>query len=344
MVSQFKVGNHKTGFDRIDDMIPSSYFCSKRLPLSVMADSNVVSPDRWNILSNLASDHKNCHPSILDITHKIELIDPETLRYGVTPDVASKILELRIDSNSIENGCGWPHFLDVISILFINLRNLYISSSMNELEDDIILWERNRMLRLYILYRLPDLVVITDEYVTEGERNLARPSCVNGVKVRKNDWCTKSMLPIKVEEEENEDFSKEENGMEVMLSQDEGKESIKIVNQLFYDEILHDNVKATTDHDPNQSSKNYSKHINLRKAKIPFRKYNIAFKNDIHSNFIQSSEVFRRPPKYPHLATLAKKFPCEKKNMKLPIKKKKKFSVSSCMIDRLDLSSSSSED
>merc|ERR1711935_13196 len=117
-------------------------------------------------------------PSILDLTHLQQLQTPEMLRFGITPNISLQILELRIHSHIIENGCGWPHFLDTVSTLLINLKHLqcwypdeYALSKpyCNDYE-----YEQKRMLRLYIIYRLPDLQSINEEYITDIERCLAR--------------------------------------------------------------------------------------------------------------------------------------------------------------------------
>jgi len=53
--------------------------------------------------------------------------------------------------------------------------------------------ESERMQRLYILYRLPDLVSINKKNVTDKERMLARPMTPSGHKVRRQEWLTQAM-------------------------------------------------------------------------------------------------------------------------------------------------------
>ncbi len=53
--------------------------------------------------------------------------------------------------------------------------------------------ESQRMKRLYILYRLPDLISINGQVVTEEERNLARPMSPSGNKVKHQEWLTQAM-------------------------------------------------------------------------------------------------------------------------------------------------------
>ncbi len=53
--------------------------------------------------------------------------------------------------------------------------------------------ESERMRRLYILYRLPDLISINGKLVTEEERSLARPMSPSGHKVNRQEWLTQAM-------------------------------------------------------------------------------------------------------------------------------------------------------
>ena len=59
--------------------------------------------------------------------------------------------------------------------------------------------EQIRMQRLYIIYRLPDLLSINGQLVSDEERQLARPLYPAGTPVRKEQWLTKAMAPLEVD-------------------------------------------------------------------------------------------------------------------------------------------------
>ena len=75
------------------------------------------------------------------------------------------------------------------SPLFHN--NLFPSLTSQNLE--IAKREVNRMKRLYIIFRLPKLLSIDFEPITEEERQMARPAGPNGCKVKKEQWLTKAL-------------------------------------------------------------------------------------------------------------------------------------------------------
>jgi hypothetical protein len=55
------------------------------------------------------------------------------------------------------------------------------------------------MQRLYIIYRLPDLLSIDEQPVSDEERHLARPQRPSGTPVKKDQWLTKAMAPVDVD-------------------------------------------------------------------------------------------------------------------------------------------------
>ena len=57
--------------------------------------------------------------------------------------------------------------------------------------------ESERMKRLYILYRMPNLVSINGQIVTEEERKLSKPISPSGKKVKRQEWLTQAMADNK---------------------------------------------------------------------------------------------------------------------------------------------------
>lgn len=238
---------------------------------------------RWKAMSELAGKHRQ-DPTVLDLSSR-PIITPEAIRFGVPPNVASKILSLKCDGSHFMKGLHEPHlpaFLDVIGSYFPNLIHLYLSemkknksdtdnnlgdngvsdnNDKEEGEDNIrqqqqpgptsperredrnegmndkglvssILTpdrksykdksllqrtkraearaeaatkEANRMLRLYILYRLPNLESIDNVIVTEDERKIARPLLPEGYRVKKEEW----LQSMKDWEEQQEELKQE---------------------------------------------------------------------------------------------------------------------------------------
>ena len=128
-------------------------------------------------------------------------------------------------NNTEDDHCckGLPEWLDVVSAKFPNLQHLHLmenetndnkrsSSSSGKVkaaaaavgsgdddgdgddekddDDDKVLTpsKSRRLRRLYVLYRLPDLVSIDGNPVTRQERQLARPQDRNGEKVNRDEW------------------------------------------------------------------------------------------------------------------------------------------------------------
>lgn len=137
--------------------------------------------ERWQHMSQQAGAHQQ-NPTILDLTNRRETT-PSTLKVGVPPRVASRIRELHVDFHS---SYSLPEWLDVVCSLFFTLQHLYTFGTHEEAETLSI--QDLRMRRLYILYRLPDLLSIDGTPVTLVERQLARPSSPNGYKVKREDW------------------------------------------------------------------------------------------------------------------------------------------------------------
>ena len=148
--------------------------------------------DRWKHMSEQAGEHMQ-DGSILDLTSR--RTSPQTLRVGVPPQVASRVVELHLNMQDY----GLPEWLDVVSSLFFQLQHLYTGSV------DTADTEGARMRRLYVLYRLPDLLSIDGKQVTQLERQLARPSSPSGHRVKREDW-------VVMQEDDSNDSQKDENG------------------------------------------------------------------------------------------------------------------------------------
>jgi hypothetical protein len=101
---------------------------------------------------------------------------------GVPPAVAARIKYLSLPAAS--DNYSLPEWMDVVSGMFFKLESLYFVRDNNPRAA----MEALRMRRLYILYRLPDLVSIDGRKVTSVERELARPSSPSGYRVNRGDW------------------------------------------------------------------------------------------------------------------------------------------------------------
>jgi len=136
--------------------------------------------ERWRHMQQQAGSHKQ-DGSVLDLTSR--QTSPSTLKVGVPPQVASRVRELHLELYSAHS---LPEWLDVVCLLFTQLQHLYTLSHYEESED--MPTADARMRRLYIIYRLPDLLSIDGKPVTLVERQLARPSSPNGYRVKREDW------------------------------------------------------------------------------------------------------------------------------------------------------------
>ena len=305
--------SHQSEYHYVDDSdndeISKSFICSslhirKKKPQQPNKHNNakqqqqrIILSNRMNVLSKYASDHnKTIDPSILDLTHRNELENPEMLRYGITPEVASQILELRVHNSTIEEGCGWPYFLDVISTLLLNLKHVqcWYPDEVKPPYNDCVTFEQKRMLRLYILYRLPDLQSINEEYVTEEERRLARPCTPLGVQVNREDWCTGSMIGYmnndvcsitdSTSDTTFHDDIQDEIGVEVIATtndsyEEEDEEIMQMVQNVLVEDMLHLENNDILKDDPS---------IEKECSYVSFR-----------SNVISPSPTYKRPPKHP---------------------------------------------
>ena len=112
----------------------------------------------------------------------------------------------QIWGDSEEEDSRLPQWLDVVARTFPNLQHLYLHMAQfasNEKSDES---ESNaqQLRRLYVLYRLPDLVSIDGVAVTDTERRLARPLSPNGHRVSANDWLKQRLLAQEQEKEQKE--------------------------------------------------------------------------------------------------------------------------------------------
>ena len=190
--------------------------------------------DRWRAMSALAGSHKQS-ARLLDLSNRS--LPPEALKYGVPPKTAGLVTELKYDGNMVGED-DLPSFLDIIVPLFPKLRCISLrdnpccptkgqamrnNDNIDEEADDngndeslpnrmdpklkmrlnaaIEAAEREqvRMQRLYIIYRLPDLVSIDGVTISSAERHLACPLTPVGTPVKKDEWLTKAMAPLRVD-------------------------------------------------------------------------------------------------------------------------------------------------
>jgi hypothetical protein len=78
----------------------------------------------------------------------------------------------------------------------------------------------NRMRRLYILYRLPDLLTIDGTPVTAQERLLARPNHPNGERVKREEWVESSCL-LDLDRADDDDCDEHDHELGEYMDDDE---------------------------------------------------------------------------------------------------------------------------
>eukprot|EP00977_Amphora_coffeiformis_P014325 scaffold3971_cov159-Amphora_coffeaeformis.AAC.4 len=164
---------------------------------------------RWKYMSNLAADHQQ-DGNVLRLRGSIA---PRSLSLGMPLHAADRVKELHLPPQTTqpkkvfqkkvskerntrddddddgshdedEDDTRLPQWLDVVVQLFYNLQHLHLHANTEADESE----NSKRLRRLYILYRLPDLVSIDGVKVTETERRLARPLSPNGHRVSHNNW------------------------------------------------------------------------------------------------------------------------------------------------------------
>ena len=193
-------------------------------------DARLVNPrDRWKAMSELAGSHKQSL-EVLDLSNRS--LPAQALKFGVPRKTAQSVRDLRYDGNLVGDGDDGnndlPAFLDIVVQLFPRLQHLSLRNNpcspgnkrggASPLRDaklptnigpklkskldaaiDAANREQMRMHRLYIIYRLPDLLSINGQPVSEEDRQLARPLYPSGTPVRKEVWLTKAMAPLTVD-------------------------------------------------------------------------------------------------------------------------------------------------
>ncbi|KAL7579461.1 hypothetical protein ACA910_014121 [Epithemia clementina (nom. ined.)] len=168
--------------------------------------------ERWKVLKEQAGSHQQ-DGSVLRLRPNVHT--PKVLKCGMPPQAAARVLELHVKVS----GETLPAWMDAIASTFVNLQHLYVSQSPeeereNEVQHSVnrtslarnksgdsslqnpqdeeeakkVAEHSNRLKRLYILYRLPDLVSIDGSRVSAVERKLARPDDPNGERVNRNEW------------------------------------------------------------------------------------------------------------------------------------------------------------
>lgn len=193
-------------------------------------EARLVKPtDRWKAMSELAGSHKQSL-EVLDLSNRS--LPAQALKFGVPRKTAQSVRDLRYDGNLVGDGDDGnndlPAFLDIVVQLFPRLKHLSLRNNPCSPGDmrgeaspqrdaklptnidpklkskldaaiDAANREQMRMHRLYIIYRLPDLLSINGQPVTDEDRQLARPLYPSGTPVRKEAWLTKAMAPIDVD-------------------------------------------------------------------------------------------------------------------------------------------------
>lgn len=136
---------------------------------------------RWHVISDQARDHGQD-----GTTYTIKRgLSITALKNGMMRSIASRVRTLTLWLDTGEDNL--PAWLDTIAGLFENLENLVFLQQVSSNDRDAISVSA-RMRRLYVLYRLPYLRSIDNIKVTPRERQLARPSTLNGQRMEKEEW------------------------------------------------------------------------------------------------------------------------------------------------------------
>jgi hypothetical protein len=180
------------GWDSDDAMFEKRIYDSPRL---LTEDHEIFPPpethvlyqeaeQRWRKISEAAGSHRQ-DGSRLVIRRSMK---PATLRFGIVSQFVGRrvrCLSLWLDYKEDI----LPQWLDAIVDLFPNLQELSISQDDLYNEDEVAVSARMR--RLYVLYRIPNLLCIDGEPVQQTERELARPATPIGARVQQNNWMQK---------------------------------------------------------------------------------------------------------------------------------------------------------
>jgi hypothetical protein len=151
-------------------------------PISFLAEGS-------NVCSKI---NKNPLPSthVIDVSYRN--VSPNALFAGVKHLPTEYVMELNYKGNSLgsnnSSSSEWslPHFLDKVSCVFPNLQHLHLDHGSQQQHGYTCQLSSQRQdfyLRLYILFRMPDLKSINGIPVTAYEQKLARPSHPSGVPI-----------------------------------------------------------------------------------------------------------------------------------------------------------------
>jgi hypothetical protein len=204
------------------------YFESPRCDLpdnelfgSATQHANLIQHDeRWKYLQEQAGQHGQTG-QVQYVNVKDKDMTPAALRSGMPLQAAARVLSLHLELD--ERDDRLPAWLDVITTVYFNLQHLYLGRASttdiyidrNDGSQDNLQESQsqtaaspkisNRIRRLYILYRLPDLLSIDGITVTDKERLLARPNDPNGARVKREEWVESSLLDRTALDDEDDD-------------------------------------------------------------------------------------------------------------------------------------------
>jgi hypothetical protein len=118
---------------------------------------------RWDAISEQAGEHRQ-DGRVLIISRSLST---EALQKGMTKQASLRVRSLHLCLDQKEDNL--PEWIDVISVVLVNLENLTISDAQ---DDEMAI--SKRMQRLYILYKMPKLKSIDDMPITSEEREIVR--------------------------------------------------------------------------------------------------------------------------------------------------------------------------
>ena len=213
---------------------------------------------RWNYQSDLAGDHRQ-DGSVLKLR---ACLAPRSLLLGIPAHAAHRVKELHLplhqgksgrikrDSQNCktlqhqddeedeilsgDNQIRLPQWMDVIVHTFHNLQHLYLNANH---DSDREPENSTRLRRLYVIYRLPDLLSIDGVQIAETERVLARPLSPNGHRVSPRNWLKQRLA-------EHQEKTTDQ------LYNDNGKKKPKRDMQEWLSKVLDEKKEAELDYDP----------------------------------------------------------------------------------------------
>lgn len=168
---------------------------------------------RWKLISQQAGKHRQDGV----VYHVGPHATPVSLKLGMPKQAAARVRTLHLPATS---DC-LPVWLDVVSTTFLHLEHLFLNHKVetSHLDEGAESPTTSmRLLRLYVLYRMPNLFSIDGRHVTAEERKFAHPKDPNGLVVNRCDWIENPDTVVEVRLEQDKSSVTPRPAVEVSLT------------------------------------------------------------------------------------------------------------------------------